>query len=547
MRRVGFASSQVAQRPNPACYKSRVCRVRHRLFATSSLAALLSLVAMLPASATADSRQRFEPGPCTPEARDGMPKGEGHDHVKVGQHRLGCRVQQVAFDSLQGELAARDDVVLGEMDVRKGLAAVAVAYPESGLLLFDVSDPARPRFLSWYRSSECEGALIDVDCGAFVSLSRSGQTAFLSSQDISVVPGGFSPGARPAPIPGVEVIDVSDPRDPRLVQLYPVLSEGGVHTSNSHVIPPQGASGPRAPGEYLFSVANGLGVQVSRVTEGGGPLSLTPVKLIEIDEVHDTFVQNDPLTDRTYLYVAAGLASGFYVYDVTDPSQPELLAEWDLTPECEGDWYSHTIDVVTRDDRRYVTMPAELFVQGEQSAEDQADGCGKVFGNGDRVGPLWIVDATDLSELGPPDDGGEGDELAIKRNSREALVATWRNPAGRKGGNLLFSPHNQQVVGNRIYLSHYHGGVYVLDASAAFAGRHVRPGELGFIVPHGKGKRPLYEATIPPLVIPFFSTFPPGRSTIWDMVFYRRQILAADMYGGFYSLQYAGDRPAGTG
>jgi len=516
--------------------------VERQLFPTSSLAMIALLVALLPATATAGSKQRFVSGPCTDAARHGMPNGEEHDHLKVRQHRRGCRVRQVAFDSLRDELSARNDVVLGEMDVRKGLAAVAVAYPESGLLLFDVSNPARPRFLSWYRSSECEGALIDVDCGAFVSLSRSAKTAFLSSQDISVVPGGFSPGVTPAPIPGVEVIDVSDPRDPSLAQLYPVLSEGGVHTSNSQVIPNRGGPGPRAPGEYLFSVANGLGVQVSKIEEGGGPLTLTPVKLIEIDEVHDTFIQNDRLTDRTYLYVAAGLASGFYVYDVTDPAQPKLLAEWDLTPQCEEDWYSHTIDVAIRGGRRYVTMPSELFEQGEQSEEDQAEGCGKVLGNGDKAGPLWIVDATNLSKLGPPDDVGDGNELAIKRNSREALVATWRNPARRDAGNLLFSPHNQQVVGSRIYLSHYHGGVYVLDASAAFKGRRVRPRDLGFIVPHGREKRPLYEATIAPLVIPFFSTFPPGRSTIWDMVFYRGYVLAADMYGGFYSLQFAGDR-----
>jgi hypothetical protein len=292
----------------------------------------------------------------------------------------------------------------------------------------------------------------------------------------------------------------------------------------------------------LFSVANGFGIEVTRVNQVGGKAALTPVNRIDIDEVHDMFLQNDPLTGRTYMYIAAGLASGFYVYDVTDPTQPELLAEWDFTPQCDEDWYAHTVDVAIRNGRRYVTLPAELFDQGEQSEEDQAEGCGKILGNGDKVGPLWIVDATDFSKLGPADDAGDGDEEAIRRNSEAALVATWTNPAQRPGGNLLFSPHNQQIVGDKIYLSHYHGGVYVLDASAAFTGRKVRPRELGFIVPHGAETRPIYRATIPPLVIPFFSTFPPGRSDIWDMFFYKDHVLAADMYGGFYSLQYAGDR-----
>jgi hypothetical protein len=68
-----------------------------------------------------------------------------------------------------------------------------------------------------------------------------------------------------------------------------------------------------------------------------------------------------------------------------------------------------------------------------------------------------------------------------------------------------------------------------------------RPTEVGFVVPHGDETRPYYEATIEPQVIPFFSTFGFGRSTIWDQVYYKGYSLAADMVGGFYSLRYAGE------
>jgi hypothetical protein len=502
----------------------------------TALLAATSLLLFAAASAAAQAPPRE--GRCTDEARQAMPEGDGHDHDNVTQHRLKCRMEQVAFDSLRDELGAREDVMLGEMDVEAGLAAVGVAYPESGFLLFDVSDPSQPRFLSWYRGSECEGALIDVDCGAYVDLSEDGTVAFLSVQDISVVPGGAPAiGIDPVSTPGVFVVDVSDPRSPVRTQIYPVVSIGGVHTSNSHVIP-QGLEGEgRAPGEYLFSVANGFGIEVTRVDRLTGKPLLTPVNRIEIDEVHDTFLQNDPTTGRTYMYVAAGFDTGFLVYDVTDPATPRLLAEWDLTRQCEEDWYSHTIDVTTRDGRRYVTMPAELFEGGEQSAEDQAEGCGQVVGNGDRAGPLWIVDATDFAALGQPGDS----EQMLEEKSRASLVATWTNPANRAAGNLTFSPHNQQIVGDLIYLSNYHGGVYVLDASAAFAGRRARPTEVGFVVPHGDETRPYYEATIEPQVIPFFSTFGFGRPTIWDQVYYKGYSLAADMVGGFYSLRYAGE------
>jgi hypothetical protein len=483
-------------------------------------------------------------GDCTAaSASDQYRDGPGHDHRDINQHRAACRVEQVAFLSLRDQLG---DEVLGEMDVKGDIAAVAVAYPQAGVLFFDVADPARPRFLSRYRSSECEGQVIDIDCGAFVDLSADGKWAYLSVQQATVVPGRVPDLQAPGPaVPGVELIDVTDPLRPALADVLPIVSAGGVHTSRSHVIP-EGLAPDAVPGEYVFSVANGLGVAVSRVEPGllGGK-RLAFVKLIPVDDVHDTFIQNDPIDRRTYLYVAAGFESGFYVFDVTDPGgATPLKAEWDLTPECEGDWYAHTIDVTTRGSRRYVTMPAELFVQGEQQAEDQAEGCGAALGNGDKAGPLWIVDASDLSRLGPADAGDDGaveaaTEAVLKARSQDALVATWTNAAGRPAGFLTFSPHNQQIVGDRIYLSGYHSGVTVLDASAAFAGQPTRPAEVGFVVPSGPETRPFFVQAVPP-VVPFFALATSARPLIWDQVFYKGHILAADMVGGFYSFSAPG-------
>lgn len=481
------------------------------------------------------------PGPCTEQATGAMPDGEDHAHLDAGQHHFACRMAQVFFDGLEDELAARPGVVLGEMDVQRDLAAVTVTFPESGVLFFDVSDPARPQFLSWYRASQCEGLVTDVNCGAFVDLSEDATVAFLSTQALSLLPGSLPDLAvRPISLPSVEVIDVRDPRAPSLAQIHPVVSLGGVHTSRSHVVPDGPTDGgPRAPGEYVFSVANGLGLEVTRLDQSGGTPRLGPVRRMTIEDVHDTFIQNDPLTGRTYLYVAAGFESGAYVYDVTDPAQPELLAEWDLTPHCSGDWYAHTIDVVVRDGRRSLTLDAESLDLGTQPPAEQALGCGEVWGNGDRPGPLWIIDATDFARLGPAADIGEDNVEALRSASEAALVTTWTNPAGRPGGDLRFSPHNQQIVGDRIYLSHYHGGVYVLDASAAFSGRPERPRELGFVVPHGGG-RPADQPLVQPL-LGFFGDLERGQPMIWDAVFHDGYVLAADMQGGLYSFQYEGD------
>lgn len=479
----------------------------------------------------------FEDGPCTQAARESMPAGEGHDHLKPLEHQFSCRMQQVAWDSLAVELAERPDVVLGEMDVKGDLAVVGVAYPESGFLLFDVSNPAQPGFLSWYRSAQCEGLAIDVDCGAFVDLSPDRQQVFISKQQISALHSSLGPealGTLPADYPGIEVVDISNRKRPLLRQALPQPSVGGVHTTRSFEVPGTGGAGPREPGTYTVSVANSVGATINRVGPGG---LLTPVGVIEMDELHDTFIQEDPTLKRTLLYIAGGFDSGFYVYDITAPSAPVGLGEWDITPECQNDWYSHTLDVTTVEGRRVVTMPVELIdFFGNQSAADRAEGCGTLQGNGDLAGPMFIVDATDFSKLGPIDPAdSEASETAggvMKQRSEDTLITTWSNAAGRAGGELTFSPHNQQIVGDKIYLSGYHSGVTVLDASKAFRGENVRPRELAFAVPSNPETRPI-AADQPGLVLgQFFTAFIDYRPLVWDIAVNRGYVLVPDMTGG---------------
>ena len=514
-------------------------------------------------SSFATPRQAPVPaGPCTAQAAKSMPLGDGHRHDKIEDHAFSCRMEQVAFSSLTDQLKDRPNLILGEMDVKADIAAVAITYPQGGVLFFDVSDAAKPKFLSRYNATECDQLLMDINCGAFVDLSADGKTAYLSIQKLTLLPTvPLSVNALNQAGPGVDVIDIANPRRPVRTQFYPVLGLGGVHTVRSHTIPkgPSGPGKPRNPGEYVISNQNGIGIDIARVTKVLGKRLLTPVRKIGVtdvvatiqnNEVHDTFIQNDPIDGRTYLYNAAGFSTGFNVYDITDPGRISQVAEWDLTPECEEDWYAHTIDVTHRDGRRYVTMPAEMLLMvdksspsglAEMSADDKAAGCGTFVGNGDKPGPLWIVDATDFSKLGPANDKKSADvasatDAALKQASQEALVTTWTNPAGRAGGSLTFSPHNQQIVGDRIYLSHYHGGVYVLDASAAFSGKKERPKEIGFIVPHDKRTRPLFgQPPLTGLLGRFFTDFPLGRPEIWDMVPYKGNVLASDMTGGFYS------------
>jgi len=476
----------------------------------------LAFVLALPASALAASPKIAEPGPCTQSAALGMPEGDRHDHDEPAQHQgLFCRIKQVAFLPLTAELAAKPDVMLGEMDVKADIAAVTVLRPEAGLLFFDVRDPANPRFLSWYRHLECQA---DDGCGAYVDLTADAKYAVLSVQIGALVPPALLDG-KLGTHPGVALIDITDPTAPTLAQEYDVVSVGGVHTARTHVVP----EGPNS-GEYVSSIANSVGIDIARLVDTPAGRRIVPMGRIDDAGAHDTFTQIDPLDGKPYLYIAGGFGHGFRVFDVSDPMSPVELGRWDISPQCANDWYAHTIDVTHRGGRRYVTLPAEGFSFGQQSAEDKGEGCGDLQGNGDRAVPLWIVDATDFSALA---------------DAQKTLVSTWSNPAGREAGPLTFSPHNQQIVGNRIYLSHYHGGVFVLDASGAFSGNSARPKEIGWAVPAGQTTRPVFQGNL---------TFEHNRSDFWDVVFWKGHLLTADIKGGLYSLQFEGDRavPAGA-
>ena len=488
-----------------------------------SISAAVALFAAAPAA-------QAQAGACTEQAKSAMPSGDGHDHQNIGQHGFICGVEQAAFLPLVEELKDEPQAYLGEMDVEGDIAAVAVAFPEAGFLVFDVSDPAKPVYKSWYRASQCEAVVIDIDCGGYVDLAPDGKTAYLSVQSLSAVPGQVpDPTVRPVSTPGVEVVDISDPTLPLLTQAYVTGPAGGVHAARDFTVPEQG-NGTRAPGTYVASVSANVGIDFAKVESAAGKRVLRPYAQLEVSEVHDFTFVNDPILGRTLMYIAGGFSTGFEVYDVTDPAAAKLLGRWDPTPECGSDWYAHTMDVTVRDGKRIVTMPAELFDNGASSAADRAKGCGRVNGNADQLGPLWFVDATDLGALGQDGDS----EAALKAKSEDTLVTTWTNPAGAPGGNLLFGPHNQTITGNLVTLSNYHGGLYVLDATDALAGRPVAPTEAGFAVPGGTPTRPLYEATVDPL-LPFFTAFALTRGTFWDAVPYKGYVLAPDETGGLYS------------
>lgn len=165
-----------------------------------------------------------------------------------------------------------------------------------GLVIVDISDPRRPRRVGLF---PCAGGT-DYD----VKLSRDGRIAFFSTDE---------PGAacRKPGESGTMVLDVSDPRRPRELSFIPV--EIGTHTQTLD-------NGVLYVNNYWPDYAK---LQIFDVSDPSSPKQLS-----ELDygkgqfSVHDLIVDHRP-DGRTLAYAGSITASD--VIDVTDPRQPRLL------------------------------------------------------------------------------------------------------------------------------------------------------------------------------------------------------------------------------
>ncbi|HUR26429.1 MAG TPA: hypothetical protein VM327_10495 [Candidatus Thermoplasmatota archaeon] len=145
---------------------------------------------------------------------------------------------------------------------------------------------------------------------------------------------------------------------------------------------------------------------------GATPISALPGRPDPLRS-HDTWFEVDPVLGTPLLWVA-NVNWGILAYDVTDPSAPVVAAT--MLPGADNPLtgYMHTAQVTHFDGRRLVV--------GAQEYE---------------AGVLKVWDASDL------------------RAPR--LIGTWHTPVAT----MPF--HNMQVVGQYVFATHFHEGLYVFD------------------------------------------------------------------------------------
>lgn len=406
------------------------------------------------------------------------PMPEGHDHARAELHRLaqGGLSRVGALDppkdvllaaatpgAFDFGLDAAGGAYFGEVDVRGNTAYLAQLKPPAGVHVIDVSVPSSPREVGTWQVASGTGGITDV------KVSRDGRFLYAAYQ-----------GPLSDPQNGIFVLDVSNPAAPAFASHMPV-SGAGVHMiyvhedalGNEWVLGPtgQGAGMPIALAQDdLFSGLRTLKVVTT--------LSGTP---------HDVTVFDDPTLGP--LLVVANGGSGVQIHSFLVPAQPVLLGNW---AETGADLhYAHTVRATTANGVRYVIVSPE----------------GGALGYGvSQVAKLWILDASIPAQM--------------------KVVGSWSNPGGHIAQEFLFSTHNFQLVGDRVYLAHNHGGVWVLDFSAPpamHALAYYLPSEHTTVSTPGG---PLMQRAIP---------------GTWDVVVKEGLIFAADRAGGLYVLHYEGD------
>lgn len=361
--------------------------------------------------------------PCVADPIGWTPDGVAeHDHKDRSHHAAPCNLTRVWHSSMTEQFGQFAGAHAMDLHEESNLLVVSVEWGDQGrgFDLYDVTDPESLAKVGEYRNEQASGGDRNV------AFSEDGQYVFMANE---------AGGQAAATSAGVRVVDVSDPANPEDALFYNI-APSGVHTVTAFTV----------DGVQYVAALN-FGVHILRVTEDplgdlrmvtvGRFATATPQQIAAHPEPgptpfqrdiygHDTWVTEDPITGQTLLYFAYSY-EGVRVLDVSTPSAPTIVASW--VPQDEyAPHYIHDVRAfVNADDRRIMVVEAETF-------EDR---------HIDVASPLWIVDVTDFDN--------------------PVELFRWTNPGGHGSDNLGLSTHFFRFLGEHLVLSHYHGGVWILD------------------------------------------------------------------------------------
>jgi hypothetical protein len=350
-----------------------------------------------------------------------------------------------------------------------------------GFRILDISSPTRPRVLSEF---DCVGGQGDVS--VYGGLLFRSVDAPLSGPACDATP---STASTPGVWEGIQVFDVSDPRNPEVVEFIP--TDCGSHT---HTLFPQGDTVFIYVASYPLTPANiGEESNCLDVESGGGHGYVSVIELDVNDpstfQVHRAFLDEANTELVTYdLDLALGLPPGTLgihsfrgCHDISVFVELELVAAacfrdaqlWDISDPINPDliWTF----------RNDAIVPDKLDLW--HSAAFSWDGTVVAFG--DESGGGSFNRCTD-----PTDDQGRVWFLDVESAEvvREDFLANYKVPRVHEVGRCTMHNFNfiPQAKGRMTLVSaSYTAGTTVVDVNALIAGATEEEAEIGFYKPAG--------------------------------------------------------------
>ncbi len=394
-----------------------------------------------------------------------MPFGADHDHNDPDAHRFAENAELLAMDDLRRFGHVENEIPVGAhaMDVHGDRLVVAVfgAHDhrggQQGFHLYDISQPGVLNHLAFYSAGE------PVNGDRTIAFSPDGDFVFL----------GFEDGERP----GVAAISVANPNNVHQVAFWEDDKEFGPHTLSSGEVDGQTYVFALAVGvtilSFTYDEESGRGTfeQVSQYTTADEAAVADAPRHVDPQDpdtyfasyalrsvyAHDTNFYHDPVTDRPLLLVAYAY-DGMKILDITNPQSPQLIGRWLPPQDTEHRHYTHSVNAERLDTGEFV------IVVGTETFEEE---------NQDLPSPIWVLDGTAMLLEDAP--------LTEEGVPQPEYLSTWSNPGGAPSGELTNSVHFFRQQDGLLYLSHYHGGIWVIDLRTE--ADRVRPEHIAYIMP----------------------------------------------------------------
>ncbi len=359
----------------------------------------------------------------------GATLGDGLTSPLLSQDRSALfRTRNMELVGYNGEIATKTPELL-QLVVQGDYAYIGSIFGPAGLFIVDISDPRDPKLISEFPQEDAETHDVKVN--------EAGTIAVLANQPVRPPAEGeeweewWDEMLKISHL-GLTLVDISDKRHPRL------LSRWENHDAEGKPAPCHNVA---IYGSHVYCTSfwwSDRGLVILDISDPTRPTEVATIPPPEVADVenlpedltgvwiHDLYVQRHPELGRDFGY-AAWWDAGLRVYDLTDPTSPDEVAEWawaELGPPFQHTFFTKP------------TPSGKLAVVGPAFAYGFA-------------GFLSIVD---LSEP-----------------SRAKLLSTWSIP----GHDWIpedkpwsaWSPANFDVTEDRIYLANHQAGVWVIDIS----------------------------------------------------------------------------------